>query len=132
MKKIVLAAAAALLMAVLATEAAQAGEKPDGALDGQEIKEYFAKTRIYGTTPGGNSWFVQFQENGTAKGVTHKDSDQGKWWVEGDTLCRNWTAWAARAGKQEACFYVVLDKANKRIDYLNPDGSLYRSWMMGG
>ena len=38
-------------MAALTTGAARAGGKPDGALGGQGIKDYFAKTRIYGTTP---------------------------------------------------------------------------------
>ncbi len=124
MMKAIPIAAAALALAT----AVQAESMPPGALTGEEIAEFFPGNRVYGTTPNGKSWFIDFNADGTAKGLTNKDTDVGKWWIEGDTLCRSWTVWAPREGKEQACFHVVVDAAERRVNYYNLDGSLYRSW----
>lgn len=126
MKAILTAAAMAAVMAVAST--AQAEAKPAGALTGDEIAAFFPDNRVYGTTPSGNTWFIDFNADGTAKGVTNKDTDVGRWWVEDDTLCRSWTVWAPRKGKQQACFHIVVDEAKRTVSYYNLDGSLYRQW----
>ena len=130
MKYAVLCLALGAALALGNNATAQAVSKPPGALSKPEIQKYFAGRRIYGVTPSGNSWLVDFKKNGTFSAVTRKDGDVGKWWVDGDTLCRSWTEWAKRKGKQQACFYIVLDKAKKRVNYYNANGSLYRSWIM--
>jgi len=33
--------------------------------------------------------------------------DTGKWWAEGDKVCRQWKA---LEGGEKICFYLVLDK----------------------
>jgi hypothetical protein len=118
-----------------AVSAAQAqGSKPAGALDGAAIKKYFSGTRIYGTTPSGKTWLIDFNADGTFRGSVPKGDDVGKWWVEGDTLCRKWTAWENQTighSKKQACFWIVLDHQGKRVNYINMNGSLYRSWRMG-
>ena len=121
-------------LATLATVGAQAQGKPQGALSGTAIKQYFSSTRLYGTTPSGQPWLIDFRADGTFTGVVNRGQDSGKWWVEGDTLCRSWTAWAKQKGehsKEQACFWIVLDRARKRVNYYRKDGSLYRSWRMG-
>ena len=113
---------------------AQSG-KPSGALDGAGIKKYFSSgIRIYGTTPSGKTWLIDFNADGTFRGSVPKGDDVGKWWVEGDTLCRKWTAWENQTvghSKKQACFWIVLDYQSKRVNYINLNGSLYRSWRMG-
>ena len=133
MRKLLLVIMAAA-MASVAAAAAQAQGKPAGALNGAAIKKYFSSTRIYGTTPSGKTWLIDFRPDGTFTGVVNRGQDIGKWWVEGDTLCRSWTAWAKQQdghSKVQACFWIVLDRAKKRVNYYRKDGSLYRSWRMG-
>jgi hypothetical protein len=133
MKNIVFGLIVAAL-AALVTVGAQAQGKPQGALSGAAIKKYFSSTRLYGTTPSGKTWLIDFRADGTFTGVVSRGQDSGKWWVEGDALCRSWTAWAGQRGqhsKEQACFWIVLDRARKRVIYYRKDGSVYRSWRMG-
>jgi hypothetical protein len=119
---------------MLGVQAAQAQGKPQGALSGAAIKKYFSGTRIYGTTPSGKTWLIDFYANGTFRGAVPKGEDIGKWWIEGDTLCRKWSAWENQTvghSKKQACFWIMLDHQGKRVNYFNMDGSLYRSWRMG-
>jgi len=137
MRNMIAAGAAALAIFAadaVGTAAAQSGSKPAGALSGAQIKSYFSGTRIYGTTPSGKTWLIDFKADGTFRGAVQKGEDVGKWWVERDTLCRKWTAWENQTvghSKTQACFWIVLDKARKRVNYINMDGSRYRSWRMG-
>ena len=107
--------------------------EPTGALSGDEIKAYFPGKRIYGTTPSGKGFMIDFRADGTFTGIVEKGTDVGKWWVERNTLCRSWTAWVNQQvghSKTQACFWVVLDHTAKRVNYYNMNGSLYRSWRM--
>lgn len=133
-KRCIRAGLVAVAMVLAATASAQAGGKPQGALDGPAIKKYFSGTRIYGTTPSGKTWLIDFNADGTFRGAVQKGEDVGKWWIEGDTLCRKWTAWENQTighSKKQACFWIVLDYERKRVNYVNLNGSLYRSWRMG-
>ena len=121
-------------IATLGAVAAHAQGKPTGTLSGPEIKKYFSGTRLYGTTPSGKTWLIDFRADGTFTGVVNRGQDSGKWWVEGDTLCRSWTGWAKDGGehsKEQACFWIVLDRVKKRVNYYRKNGALYRSWRMG-
>lgn len=123
MKKLLLVAAA------LAFSATAFAGPPEGAMPGSEIEDWVLGHRLYDRTPSGNGvFYVDFHEGGQLKGTTHKDEDRGNWWVEGDKLCRNWTIWAGRKGKEERCFYLVWLEEKERLVYYNPDGSLYRAW----
>ena len=129
-----LIAVGVMALAIVAAAMAPAVGKPAGALSGAEIKTYFSGTRIYGTTPSGKTWLIDFNADGTFRGAVPKGEDVGKWWIEGDTLCRKWTAWENQEmghSKKQACFWIVLERAKKRVNYYNKDGSLYRSWRMG-
>lgn len=130
---IVLAGVIAGATAALGGAQAQSG-KPQGALDGAAIKKYFSGTRIYGTTPSGKTWLIDFNADGTFRGSVPKGDDVGTWWVKNDALCRKWTAWENQEighSKKQACFWIVLNHQRKRVNYINMDGSLYRSWRMG-
>jgi len=130
----VLAGLLAAIMTATMGAKAHAQSKPSGALDGAAIKKYFSGTRLYGTTPSGKTWLIDFNADGSFRGSVPKGDDVGTWWVERDTLCRKWTAWANQNighSKKQACFWIVLDHKGKRVDYINMNGSLYRSWRMG-
>jgi hypothetical protein len=132
--RFVLAGLLAGATATLGVQAAQADGKPMGALDGAAIKKYFSGTRLYGTTPSGKTWLIDFNADGTFRGSVPKGDDVGTWWVKNDALCRKWTAWENQTvghSKKQACFWIVLDHQGKRVNYINMDGSLYRSWRMG-
>jgi CubicO group peptidase (beta-lactamase class C family) len=43
--------------------------------------------------------------------------DSGKWWAEGDKVCRQWNE---LNGGEKACFYVVLDGTT--LQWFDPDG----------
>jgi hypothetical protein len=132
MKNIVIAVAVAVVT-FAAAAASQAQGKPQGALSGPEIKTYFSGQRIYGTTPSGKTWLIDFNADGSFRGAVPKGEDTGRWWVERDTLCRKWTAWENQNighSKKQACFWIVLDRRGRRVNYVNMDGSLYRSWRM--
>jgi len=123
------------VVALMPSMVVQAQSTPPNALNGAAIKKYFSGTRLYGTTPSGKTWLIDFRADGTFTGAVNRGQDSGKWWVKDNTLCRSWTAWAKQEGehsKAQACFSIVLDQAKKRVNYYRMDGSLYRSWRMGG
>lgn len=122
-RRVMLAAAGVMLAAA----AVGAEELPKNTLSGAELEARFKGWTIFGLTPSGNVFRVNYEKDGTLSGQTHKDSDKGKWWIKGNTLCRHWgPAWSAREGKEEACFVVALDK--KCVHFHKPDGEWYRTW----
>ena len=115
------------LAVVLACWAAAADELPKDVLTAAQIEAKFKGFTIYGLTPSRHLFQVNFKADGMLTGQTHKDADQGKWWVKGNTLCRHWGPnWSHREGKEESCFPVQLDK--KCVHFFKPDGEWYRTW----
>ena len=112
---------AAILLLALSATALHAEE---GMLSGAEIKAKYSDWRNYGKTPSGKVFLVIYGADGSMKGVVSKGQDTGTWWVEGDTLCRKWNAWAGR--KPEECFSIKLD--GTKVHWFRADGSLYRTW----
>ena len=63
---------------------------------------------------------IAYSADGGMSGVAgHRDEyrDTGTWWVDGDTFCRQYTAWLD--GKA-ACFSVSLD--GDAIEFHEPSG----------
>jgi hypothetical protein len=116
-----------VVAAVLSLTVATAEELPKNLLSADALKARFTGWSVYGETPSGNVFRVDYNKDGTLAGQTHKDSDNGKWWIKGNTLCRHWGSnWSHRDGKEEACFVVALDK--KCVHFHNPNGDWYRTW----
>jgi hypothetical protein len=117
----------AAVAAIACCGIAGAEELPKNSLNGAALEAKFRGWTIYGETPSGNVFTVNYNKDGSLVGTTHKDGDKGKWWVKGDTLCRHWgPAWSHREGKEEACFVVALDK--KCVHFHKPNGDWYRTW----
>lgn len=103
------------LLALISADAL-AGQKK---LTGVEINAAYSGAKMsfktnYGTFP--SVW----KANGTMasrdiKGVV---PDRGKWWVEGDRICRKWNRWFAA---KEECFDVTLD--GEKVKWWRADGS---------
>lgn len=55
-------------------------------------------------------------------GFANEDTDEGRWWIEGDLWCRRWRTWAYG---EEARFHTVIDGA--RIRWRSPDGRMIDS-----
>lgn len=128
MKQLVLLSLVVAVATVLsAAKPASAEGKPKGAVSEEYLNKRFKDGwAIWDYTPSGKTFKVTFHPGGKLHGETHKDSDNGKWWIKGDTLCRNWTYWAPREGKEEACFWIVLEK--NQVSYYEMDGEWYRDW----
>ncbi len=106
---------------------AGAEELPKNTLSAAALEATFKGWTVYGLTPSGNVFRVDFNEDGTLTGQTHKDGDTGKWWIEGNTLCRRWGPnWSDRDGKEQGCFVIALDR--KCVHFHKPDGEWYRTW----
>ncbi len=114
-------------VAVLLGTVAAAEELPKNLLSAEALEARFKGWSVYGETPSGNVFQVDFNKDGTLYGQTHKDSEKGKWRIKGNTLCRNWgPGWSHREGKEQACFVVALDK--KCVHFHKPSGDWYRTW----
>lgn len=118
---------ALLLCAAMALSAtgAGAGER----LSGAELKAEYSGVRLYANTPSGRVVQHDYNADGTITGVVGvkdrgKDLDKGSWWVEGDTLCREWAGW--RKQKPGDCFTVVNQGGT--ATWYRADGSVYRIW----
>ncbi len=117
----------AAIAAAIPGALASAEELPKNVLSAAALEAKLKGWTIYGETPSGNVFRVNFNKDGTLSGQTHKDADNGKWWIEGNTLCRHWgPSWSHRDGKEQACFVVALDK--KCVHFHKPDGEWYRTW----
>lgn len=61
-------------------------------LNGKEITENLAGSRVYLTTSRGSLMLVDYSKSGGLKAEVEGGyfSDTGKWWVKGDTYCSKW------------------------------------------
>ncbi len=106
-----------MALVALMSPDALAGEKK---LTGDEIKAAFsgAKTSI---TTGLGTFLHVWKADGTMTGEEEQTGywqDEGKWWVNSDRFCRQWTYWIG--GKAE-CFGVTLD--GELVKWWRADGS---------
>jgi len=125
MNRIAFALSALAGLAAVAIDDAAAAER----LTGDQLKTEYSGIRLYANTPSGRVVMHDYRADGTISGAVgskgrDKDQDTGKWWVEGDTLCRAWTGW--RDDKPDACFTVTVD--GDKATWYRADGSIYRTW----
>ncbi len=116
----------AALLALMSADAL-AGDKK---LTGPEIKAAYSDAKTIFTNSGG-TWLVVWKADGTMTGIRKNKEDfpdKGKWWVKGDTFCREWGYWM---GGIERCFGVTLD--GEIVKWWRTDGSQsthYRSFTL--
>lgn len=98
---------------------------PDIQLDyvsGDKLRSALANAALISSTVYGDPYTIDFNPNGEIVGrcgYQDEDCDTGRWWVEGDLLCRQWQEWVYGQRQQ---FRVVL--LGNRIQWYNLDGEL--------
>ena len=103
----------AALLALMSVDAL-AGDKK---LTGPEIKVAFSAAKTFRTHAEG-TFLTVWKADGTMAGEFVNGPDTGKWWVKGDTLCRQWTGWPRG---DRACFGITLD--GDKVKWWRADGS---------
>ncbi len=92
------------------------------ALKGPAIKKACTGAKLLCKTVYGDPCTITLERNGTMQGragFANEDQDSGKWWVEGDFWCRQWSEWSyGEIGR----FRVVLN--GERIEWYHEDGHL--------
>ncbi len=98
------AAIPTMVVAGFAAAPAMANEGALGAsqtLSGDQIRKLVTGKRIYLATPLGGEIPLFYAPSGTVDGSGEaiglgrwlKPKDTGRWWVENDRLCQQWTSW---------------------------------------
>jgi len=65
-------------------------------LNAKQLQEALSGATVMTRTFYGGPCTIELHENGTMTGVsghTDEENDSGKWWLEGDTWCRQWNEW---------------------------------------
>ena len=92
------------------------------ALKGAAIKRACAGATLLCKTVYGDPCTIALDRNGEMHGragFANEDRDTGRWWVEGDFWCRQWSDWSyGEIGR----FKVVL--SGDRIEWFHEDGHL--------
>ena len=88
-------------------------------LNGAEIDAAYSGANMSFKTSYG-TFFSVWDADGTmtSRDVTGVVPDKGKWWVQGDRICRKWDFWF---GAKEECFDVTLD--GDKVKWWRADGS---------
>jgi len=115
------ALAACLVAAGPATVLAQGSQ-----LSGSQIRDTVAGKRVYLSTPFGGEFPLYYKVNGTVDGSGKalglgrymRPTDSGKWWINGNELCQQWTSWYD--GKT-FCF-TLADGESARLYWTRDDG----------
>jgi len=115
------ALAACLVAAGPATVLAQGSQ-----LSGSQIRDTVAGKRVYLSTPFGGEFPLYYKANGTVDGSGKalglgrymRPTDSGKWWINGNELCQQWTSWYD--GKT-FCF-TLADGEGARLYWTRDDG----------
>ena len=91
-------------------------------LGGADIKRACSGATLLCKTVYGDPCTIALSKDGSMSGragFANEEHDVGKWWVEGDFWCRQWTEWAYG---EVARFRVVID--GERIQWFSADGRL--------
>lgn len=115
--------AIALLSALCLTAGVAAAEQ----LDGQKIKKLIAGETVLLNTPFGIALPLRYRADGVVVGDVSGISaarmftpkEEGRWWIEGDSLCQKWPSWYK--GRQ-FCFKIT-SLGERRISWVRDDGA---------
>ncbi len=94
-------------------------------LKGTALRRAVAGATLLYKTVYGDPCTIELQENGTMTGragYANEDRDTGRWWIEDDRWCRQWTSWAYG---EVSRFFVQVKR--DQILWLNEAGRLVDS-----
>jgi hypothetical protein len=111
-----------LLTLVFAIPSAMANER----FTASDIKGEIIGKRIYLAVPFGGEFPLNYRPNGQVDGSGEalglgrfaKPNDKGKWWINGDRLCQQFTSWYKGA---PMCFELIRT-GDKRLKWIRDNG----------
>ncbi len=80
--------------------------KAEETLSGSQIKDTIVGKTLKWKKRGSDPVQIEYKADGKLNGFVpgHGRSDEGKWWVEGDNFCRQWSRW--RNGKKSCTVWT--------------------------
>lgn len=112
----------AVLAAVIREASGEIIETIGEGLSGDELRAVLPGAVLLGKTIYGDPCTIELNPDGTMDGragFANEDVDNGRWWVEDDLWCRQWSEWAYG---EVAKFRTVID--GDRIRWFNAEGRL--------
>lgn len=114
-----------LIAALVAAGAVPAGAQ-DGRYSGGDIRQEIVGYRVYLAAPMGGEFPLNYRANGRVDGDGEalglgrlaRPKDTGKWWVDGDRLCQQFTTWYKGA---PMCFELYRTGEN-RLKWIRDNG----------
>lgn len=90
------------------------------------IKEEIIGKRIYLAVPFGGEFPLNYRPNGQVDGSGEalglgrfaKPNDKGRWWINGDRLCQQFTSWY----KGEPMCFELIRTGDKRLKWIRDNG----------
>ena len=112
-------------MATLATGLGLA-EAAAGPMSGSELKQAISGKHVYLAIPLGGEFPLYYRSSGEVDGTSptsllarlDPNTDTGKWWVTGDTLCQQWKIWYEQ---KRYCFTLKLT-GPASLNWVRDDG----------
>jgi hypothetical protein len=116
---------AGLIMLLTLTVAAS-GAAANERFTATDIKEEIIGKRIYLAVPLGGEFPLNYRANGQVDGSGEalglgrfaKPNDKGRWWINGDRLCQQFTSWYKGA---PMCFELIRI-GDKRLKWIRDNG----------
>lgn len=116
-----------LALALLSTLCLTAGAAAAEELDGPKIKKLIAGETVRLNTPFGIALPLRYRRDGVVVGDVSGISaasmfapkEEGRWWVEDDSLCQQWPTWYKG---RKFCFKIT-SLGEGRIFWLRDDGA---------
>lgn len=114
-----------LSAALVAMMAVPAGAQ-DGRYGGDDIRQEIVGYRVYLAAPMGGEFPLNYRSNGRVDGDGEalglgrlaRPKDTGKWWVDGNRLCQQFTTWYKGA---PMCFELYRTGEN-RLKWIRDNG----------
>ena len=132
MNRLLVFAAAALVLSACASTEKELADKGMKPLDAAKIRTQLSGNTAAGTTAKGNSFLIFHAPDGTMRGKSGNSSDTGTWEVTADGQhCNQWKTWRGGA-RQCARLYEVdgeiryFEDGNYRGRYKVEQGNPYK------
>lgn len=111
-----------LLTLAIVVPSAMANER----FTANDIKGEIIGKRIYLAVPFGGEFPLNYRPNGQVDGSGEalglgrfaKPNDKGKWWINGDRLCQQFTSWY----KGEPMCFELIRTGDKRLKWIRDNG----------
>jgi len=116
-----------IAIALLSTLCLTAGVAAAEQLDGPQIRTLIAGETVLLNTPFGIALPLRYRTDGVVVGDVSGTSaasmftpkEEGRWWIEGNSLCQKWPTWYKG---HQFCFKIT-SLGERRISWLRDDGA---------